>query len=272
MVPNPGAAGALHWGARRLKPYLSPRWRGTLRRIASTVLAGICRRNLTALATLYGTDKWNYHWYASHYQAHFTPLRLKRVTILEIGIGGYADANSGGESLRMWRSFFPRGLVYGLDLYDKRALQGPRLRIFQCDQADRDQLAAIAQDVGPLDIVIDDGSHRNTDVLATFEVLFPFLKEGGFYAVEDTQTSYWPRFGGDSENLTRTDTTMGFFKSLVDRLNHDELRGRENHCNPYDGKIAGMYFYHNLVLIEKAGRRDADEHRSNSRKHGGPIP
>jgi hypothetical protein len=40
-------------------------------------LSPLFQNDLVSLATLYGTDKWNSHWYAQHYQKHFYPLRQK---------------------------------------------------------------------------------------------------------------------------------------------------------------------------------------------------
>ena len=62
--------------------------------------------DLINLATRYGTDKWGSHYYAQHYDAHFSKYRNKKIKILEIGVGGYKDPNKGGESLRMWKEYF----------------------------------------------------------------------------------------------------------------------------------------------------------------------
>jgi hypothetical protein len=52
----------------------------------------------------FGTDKWGDHWYTQHYQRYFRPLRDKRLTLLEIGVGGYEDSGEGGACLRMWKA------------------------------------------------------------------------------------------------------------------------------------------------------------------------
>src|SRR3712207_9439246 len=39
--------------------------------------------------------------------------------LFEIGIGGYDDPNWGGASLRVWRDFFQRGDIHGLDFYER---------------------------------------------------------------------------------------------------------------------------------------------------------
>ena len=36
------------------------------------------------------------------------------------------------------------------------------------------------------DIILDDGSHSNKDVINSFELLFPLLNDNGLYIVEDT--------------------------------------------------------------------------------------
>ena len=65
------------------------------------------------------------------------------------------------------------------------------------DQADRARLAAIVSaEFGdePLDVVIDDASHRYGPTVASFEVLFPRLRPGGLYVIEDWS---WEDLFGD---------------------------------------------------------------------------
>ena len=77
----------------------------------------------------------------------------------------------------------------------------PKALLARFEQADAGFLQKVAGEFGPFDLIIDDGSHVNAHVITTFEVLFPLLKTGGLYVVEDTQTSYWPVLGGSSRNL-----------------------------------------------------------------------
>lgn len=226
------------------------------------------RADLRALAVRFGSDKWAGHWYAAHYERHFARLRDERVRLLEIGIGGYADDlrggyaddlrdgyadDLGGGSLLIWKHFFPRGLVHGLDVHDKSGLDQPRLRTIRGNQCDAALLAELAGRIGPLDIVIDDGSHLSDDVLAAFHALFPRLRPGGIYVIEDLQTSYWPGWNG---NRTGDDpaTSTGFVKSLIDGLHHQERRG---HGRPdTDRWVAGLHVYHGIAFIEKGVNAD----------------
>ena len=215
-------------------------------------------RNLKVLATVYGSDKWNTHWYAQHYEAHFRPIRNKRLTVLEIGIGGYDDPMLGGGSLRMWRTWFPNARIHGIDIADKSTHAERRITIHQGSQTDTVFLQAVIDKAGRPDVVIDDGSHRNADVIATFQFLFPLLADDGYYVVEDTQTSYWP--DGSVTERNSTATTMGFFKSLVDGLNWEEYFG-DYEPSAYDLQISAISFYHNLVVIKKGNNREGSNNR-----------
>ncbi|MFK7058789.1 CmcI family methyltransferase [Flavobacterium oreochromis] len=87
---------------------------------------------------------------------------------------------------------------FSIDIYDKFKLQENRIKIYKGSQVDENLLKGICKEVGEFDLIIDDGSHINDHVIKTFEYLFPRLKKGGYYVIEDTQTSYWKEYGGSS--------------------------------------------------------------------------
>ena len=210
--------------------------------------------DLVALAVKHGTDKWGRHWYARHYQTHFAPRRAEPLAVLEIGVGGYEDTTKGGASLRMWKEYFPQARIFAIDVYDKSGLEEDRIRIFTGSQADPAFLDRVAAETGPLDIVIDDGSHRNPDVIASFEALFPRLREGGIYAIEDMQTSYWPSYGG-STDLAAGHTMMALVKRLADGLNHAEFIRPGYQPTFTDLNVSSLHVYHNLAFVYR-GRND----------------
>jgi demethylmacrocin O-methyltransferase len=114
---------------------------------------------------------------------------------------------------------------------------------------------------GQLDIVVDDGSHRNEHVIDTFKILFPLLSPGGYYVVEDLQTSYWSSEGGDSLNLNNPATSMSFFKGLADGLNYEEFE-RAGYTPSYtDQNIVALHFYHNMVFIRKGPNNEGTNRR-----------
>ena len=194
----------------------SPSLYKQVKRAYIATLSRAWSHDLTLLAQLYGADKWGYHWYTPHYISHFGPIRKKKLKILEIGVGGDENSNTGGASLRAWKHYFPRSEIFGLDIHDKSGVEEDRIRIFQGNQNDPEVLKEVARKMGGIDIVIDDGSHVNEHLLTSFRTLFPLLETDGIYAIEDTQTSYWPDFGGDSYDLNNPSTVMTFLKGLAD--------------------------------------------------------
>lgn len=206
--------------------------------------------DLTWLGKHFKTDKAGLHQYTQHYMRHFSHLRTKPVTLLEIGIGGYARERAGGASLRMWKHYFREGRIYGLDIEDKSFVDEDRITSFQGSQADPEVLRGLVEKIGRPDIVIDDGSHRPEHILATFEVLFPLLADDGIYVVEDTQTSYWPEWGG-AEDPEDPHTSMAMLKRLCDGLNHVEYTLEPYEPTYTDLHVVAVHFYHNLVFIQK---------------------
>lgn len=231
-----------------LRTSLPPAKYHRLVHIAKTVLGWWHRNDLNRLALLFGTDKWGGHWYTQHYQRYFGPLRNKRLNILEIGVGGCEVLDAGGESLRMWKAYFPKSRIVGIDLYDKSHLSEHRIEIRQCDQTDSEALHRLSSEYGGFDIIIDDGSHLNEHVIKTFQLLFPALHTEGIYVVEDTQTAYWPTFGG---GVGAPDTSMAFFKGLVDGLNHVEYPIANYKTDYFDQNVVEVAFFHNMVVIRK---------------------
>lgn len=219
---------------------------------------------LTALARQFGTDKWGtWHHYTPHYDRHLGHLRDERFTLLEIGIGGYAREKQGGASLRMWRSYFPKAQILGLDIEDKSFVDTDRIKTYRGSQTDPQLLQQIVDDADDLKVIIDDGSHRSEHIRATFDILYPLLPDDGIYAIEDLQTSYWPRFGG-SEDLDASFTSMALVKSLLDDLNWEEFTPVDREPSYVQSHLVALHAYHNLVFLEKGanneksvkGRRD----------------
>lgn len=207
--------------------------------------------NLNTLSARYGSDKWaNFHWYTPHYERHFAPYRDEPVRVLEIGIGGWGD-DPGGVSLQMWKRYFHRGLIYGLDIQDRTVLTAPRLTALVADQSDRDALTAIAREHGPFDIVIDDGSHVNEHVRISFHTLFPHLRQGGLYVIEDLQTSYLASYGGSSGGVAQPDTSIGLIKRLLDDMHHQEHGEGPEEPTLTQRTVVGVHAYHNIVFVEK---------------------
>jgi MycE methyltransferase N-terminal len=220
----------------------------------TAVLSGIDKpADLDALAPRYYSDKWGgLHWFTPHYTHHLSHLRDQPVRVLEIGVGGYSTTTFGGGSLRMWRRFFPRGLVYGLDIFDKTVADQPRVKTLIGDQNDAEYLADMAATYGPFDVIIDDGSHVNEHVRTSFRALFPHLRAGGVYAIEDLWTAYCAGYGGEESPTAAPHTSIGLIKSLVDAIHYEEHPGDAATTPTHEqANLAGIHVYHNIAFVEK---------------------
>lgn len=210
-------------------------------------------RDLSRLGRIYKTDKFDPHNYLRHYQVHFERFRRRKIVFLEIGVGGYSNPRSGGESLRMWKRYFPNAKIYSIDIHDKSFHEERRIKIFKGSQVDDLFLDKVLKEIGKPDLIVDDGSHINEHIISSFNYLFPHLKDGGIYAVEDLQTSYWDdgSHGGDSYDMNNLSTAMGYFKSVVNGLNYSEFVRPGYEPSYLDKKVVSMHFYHNLCFIYK---------------------
>lgn len=206
--------------------------------------------NLTELGREFGTDKATKHHYTQHYERHLAHLRDTEFNLLEIGIGGYKRDREGGASLRMWKHFFPKAQIIGLDIEDKSFVDRRRIKSYRGSQVDQALLERIVKEDGPLQVIIDDGSHRPEHIRETFRILFPLLVADGIYVIEDTQTSYWPSMGG-SVDRSDANTTMALVKDLLDGLNHEEFADPDYEPTYTDQHVVAVHAYHNLVFIQK---------------------
>jgi demethylmacrocin O-methyltransferase len=225
--------------------------------------------NLDKLASIHRTDKNGSHFYTQHYQKHFKPYKYKKISLLEIGVGGYENPLLGGESLRMWKSFFPFAKIFSLNIFDKSFLQENRIKIFKGSQIDLKFLENICNEAGVFDLIIDDGSHINEHVIKNFKFLFPELKTGGIYVIEDTQTSYWEEYGGSSNDLNKEGTIYCYFKSLIDSLNNVEFINKNYNKSYYDKHKIGMHFYHNIIFVYKGDKIEKSNYLVNNKVKNG---
>jgi hypothetical protein len=130
----------------------------------------------------YETDKnSSFHNYTRQYSSLFEKYRTKpNLKFLEIGVFK-------GESLKAWREYFTGEgvVVVGLDVNPVEGVDNVEVG----DATDPDVIQRLHEKYGSFDIIVDDGGHRNSQVIRSFELLFPLLSDdGGLYVVEDTVT------------------------------------------------------------------------------------
>src|ERR1043165_2361260 len=140
-----------------------------------------------------GKGRQIYKWvhYFDIYERHFRPYRKKPVTIVEFGV-------SHGGSLQMWKKYFGRkARIIGVDIDPRcKELTEPQVEGIIGDQEDRTFLRSLRDQIGPIDVVIEDGGHTMTQQINTFEEIWPGVRNGGVFLIEDLHPSYWANNGG----------------------------------------------------------------------------
>lgn len=134
----------------------------------------------------YNTDKSNN--YLNNYEKHFHSMANKEIKLLELGI-------LKGDSLLLWRDYFKKGIIVGLDSTPVK-IDDPtgRIHIYQGFQEDTAFLDQICEEIAPdgFDVIIDDASHIGELTRISFWHLFDnHLKPGGLYVIEDWRVGYW---------------------------------------------------------------------------------
>lgn len=208
---------------------------------------------LDVLAIKYGTDKAsNHHGFASIYESYLSSFKDSKISIIECGVGGYQYPDRGGESLRMWYEYFPNAKLIGIDIHPKEGIINDRTEFWEGSQIDRGLLSAIIEREAGAEkrIVIDDASHVNPLTIATFEIVFPLLKSGDLYFVEDVHSSYWSEWGYEGNEVPGTvGTTMQFFTFLTHQLNAEHLKAE--YKNQYVQMIEWIHFYKEMIVIKR---------------------
>lgn len=148
---------------------------------------------LEKLAFKYGSHKSPRiaHSYTFFYDNLFAKRNNSIHKLLEIGVGSKKDSGwpnyTDGASLLMWRNFFPRAQIYGIDINKDLVFKKYRIQTFFCDQADPVELTKLIEKIGSdIDIVIDDGSHQPQDIITSCQTLMPLLKKEVVYIIEGT--------------------------------------------------------------------------------------
>lgn len=211
-------------------------------------------RSLNAIAVETGTDKSDrYHGYTRLYEQHLAAWRYQPLALLEIGV-------ESGASLRMWREYFPHAKIYGLDRDPSCQAQATEgIDVFIGDQSDPSCLAEVVGRTGPLDVVIDDGSHMGEHQIASFECLFPHMRAGGLYVVEDLHTSYWglSARGAVAYFQALVDAVMIYGRSPCGEIRNDPNYPRlQAQLGYFERNIESIQFYRSILFVRKV--RDSE--------------
>jgi hypothetical protein len=188
-----------------------------------------------------------HHDYLSFYERFLAPMRDQPITLLEIGVFQ-------GASLHTWREFFPKAKIIGVDIQATcKQFESERIKIELADQSNLEHLSTLALTYGPFDLVVEDGSHMWEHQITSLRALFPFIKNGGHYIVEDLQTNYGSmqaRYRGSAAEPCTT-----FLKRWMDLFVADDSIDLQQIEDPflrtYGRSIEFMAFHRRACVIRK---------------------
>lgn len=116
---------------------------------------------------------------AEIYKEKFREFKNKPITLLEIGtyMGG---------SMLLFEEMLPKATIYGFDILPKQdCLKDSKAITRVIDQNDSEAIKSLAKEAGGFDIIIDDGCHYTKETSNCFDILWPQLRSGGLYVIED---------------------------------------------------------------------------------------
>lgn len=158
------------------------------------------------------------------YDKLFHPFVGTQLVFVEVGV-------MHGGSLYMWRDFFGKSArIIGIDNSVSAKQFSNDFEIFIGDQADPIFWEKFYSGIGQIDILLDDGGHRNNHQIQTVVSATPHIRSGGLIVVEDTHTSFMYEFGNPSrysfmnfastkaQNLTKRHKTVNKPDPLVSRV------------------------------------------------------
>lgn len=195
---------------------------------------------LTELGRHHGTDKADFHGYTEIYERYLAPLRLQTEALLEIGVAG-------GASLRMWYDYFPKAQIIGVD-HNQQFINDCTQKFVDEGRSNRIRLCCrevtilqLWSDFCPmLDVVVDDGGHFSSQIIKAFANVWPRLKPGGLYFIEDTHAIY------------QHDPGMSFFAWLEQQIHSRVNEHGLNQCGrPVNCDFEFVHLYKSFVVIKK---------------------
>lgn len=145
-----------------------------------------------------GTDKESNHCYGNAYESLFTyPETERRYSessrydirlVMEVGV---AD----GSCLLAWKEVFPLALIVGMDIHHSDKAHGERIEFHIGDQRSKEDCERTAAG-RQFDVIIEDATHKLENTFLTLFWLWPYVKVGGLYIVEE-----WEGGSGERDRI-----------------------------------------------------------------------
>lgn len=177
----------------------------------------------------------------------FTPKN-----ILELGMFD-------GGSVAFWFEYFEPQKHVGVDIQQRqdspyfceyiksRELENRIKTFWNTDQGDANELRQIVEQEfsGPLDLVIDDASHMYDLTRKSFLTLFPLLRPGGLYVIEDWAWGHWKQFINPDHPWSKKTPLTQLVIELIETTGSTQGNWTDK------AVISSLTVYQGFVVVEK---------------------
>jgi hypothetical protein len=190
---------------------------------------------LTEIADHFKTDKGTIkHGYTEVYSRYLDGYRGTSLKLLEIGVAC-------GSSLKTWSAYLgSRAEIVGVDIRKEceTLCRGvPNIRILIAD-------AVTYSSNEIFDVIVDDGSHVSKDIVLSWRNLWPQVRAGGLYFVEDMRCTHDE---GYRRNFTFPKADGDFDRRHVMQWLDEQMRAMDYSQSDIDF----IHIYRQLIVLRK---------------------
>lgn len=158
-----------------------------------------------------------------------------------------------GGSAAFWFEYFHPNKLVGVDLMCKedndyfrryvasRGLCDHIKTYWKTDQADAKKLQKISKTEfsEPIDLVIDDASHIYEATKTSFETLFPLLRPGGLYVIEDWAWGHWKEYHSQDNPMSKMHDPTQLIFEFVETIGSSK------------GSISNLSVFQGFIVVER---------------------
>ena len=186
--------------------------------------------------------KWESYFHI--YEKILEQYKEKKITFVEVGV-------SAGGSLQMWRDYLgDKARIIGIDLNpEAKILEKQGFEIFIGNQSDPKFWKKFYEQIGTIDILLDDGGHRNIQQINTVHNSIQNINDGGLIIVEDTHSNYLKEFKNPSYF-----SFINFCNKIIENI-HRRCAGINKNLNIYSEKVHSINFYESIVVFNSDSQK-----------------
>ena len=164
------------------------------------------------------------HNYGRYYEK-YNKRNIKKI----VEIGSFLGCGTAA-----FKCFFYKSKIFTLDVtFDGNLINSKKIKKILLDQSDKNKLKKFIKKNKlnkNIDLISDDGSHVDEHILISFKALFPSLKKGGKYFIEDVTKEFTPKtyeiFIKNKRKMLQEIRSIKIFKSDICAKTHSKSKQR----------------------------------------------